>query len=227
MTMANDLALLEAAGVRFIDVNGVWLACALGLFQRRTLLRRSARVGTGFNSLAQPPKSLSDDLFGVILPYPFLQRRRKRQRFAGFETERTNEAERRLWHVGGLYLEGGVARARIEPGETHGAIMDSKVYEGALVEGHAQRDVPGRLGKDHEILQLRWQPFDGIVGVRNEHWTISARIQTTGECDPGRKVAVARRHVKIPPKRDRHQAPRPCVRLGPCVDSSQFFRRRA
>jgi hypothetical protein len=97
------LALLEAAGVKFIDGNGVWPCVRLrktlnlqaqttpttcdALEARRTLLQRSARVGTGFNSLAQPPKSLSDDLFGVILPYPFLQRRRKRQRFAGFETE--------------------------------------------------------------------------------------------------------------------------------------------
>src|SRR5215831_13311511 len=111
------------------------LACALGLFQRRTLLRRSARVGTGFNSLAQPPKSLSYGLFGVILPYPFLHRRRKRQRLAQFETEGTNEAEGRLRHVGGLYLESGIAHARIEPGETHRAIVDAEVHERTLVEG--------------------------------------------------------------------------------------------
>src|SRR5262249_4607266 len=101
-----------------------------------------------FNSLAHPPKNLGDGLFGIILPYPFLQRRRKWQRFAGFKTEGTNEAEGRLRHVCGLYLEGGVAHARIEPGETHGAIIDSKIYDRALVERHAQRDVPRRLGKD-------------------------------------------------------------------------------
>src|SRR5262249_60140924 len=99
-----------------------------------------------FNSLDQPPKSLSDSLLRIVLPYPFLQRRRKRQRFTGFETEGTNEAEGRLRHVGGLYLEGGVAHARIEPGETHGAIIDAKVHERTLVEGHAQGHVPRRLG---------------------------------------------------------------------------------
>src|SRR6516165_4045791 len=181
--------------------------------------------GTRFNSLAQPPKSLGDGLFRIVLPYPFLQRRRKWQRLAGFKTEGANKAEGRLGHVGSLYLEGSVAHARIEPGETHRAIVDSKIYERALVERHAQRHVPSRFGKDHEIPQLRWQPFDGIVGIRNEHWTISARIQTMGECNPGREVAVARRHVRVPPKRDRYQAPRACMSLGPCVDCSQFFRR--
>src|SRR5215510_12950157 len=110
--------------------------------------------GTRFNSLDQPPKSLGDGLFRIVLPYPFLQRRRKWQRFAGFKTEGTNETEGRLRHVGGLYLEGGVAYTRVEPGEAHGAIVDSEVYEGALVERHAQRYVPRRLGKDHEIPQL-------------------------------------------------------------------------
>src|SRR5262245_119970 len=113
--------------------------------------RQSGLIGTGFNPLAQAPKGLSDDLFRVILPYPFLHRRRKRQRLVRFKTEGTNEAEGRLRHVGGLYLEGGVAHARIEPGETHGAIIDSKIDERALVEGHAQRDVPRRLGKDQLI----------------------------------------------------------------------------
>src|SRR5262249_23651561 len=188
------------------------------LYGRRTPLRPwSGPTGTDFNSLAQPPKSLGDGLLRIVLPYPFLQRRRKRQRLAGFKTERTNEAEGRLRYVGGLYLEGGVAHARIEPGETHGAIVDSKIYERALVEGHAQRDVPRRLGKDQEIPQFFRQPFDGVVGIRNEHGTISARIQTAGECDPGREVAVARRHVRVPPKRNRHQAPRVCMSLGPCV----------
>src|SRR5262249_14964977 len=135
--------------------------------------------GTRFNSLGQPPKGLSDGLLRIVLPYPFLHRRRKRQRLARFKTEGANEAEGRLRHVGGLYLEGGVAHARIEPGETHGAIIDSKIDERELVEGHAQRDVPRRLGKDQEIPQFLWQPFDGVVGIRNEHGTISARIQTS------------------------------------------------
>src|SRR5262249_51574317 len=145
---------------------------------------------------------------------------RKWQRLPGFKTEGANETERRLRHVGGLYLEGGVAHARIEPGETHGAIIDSKVYEGAIVEGHAQRHAPRRLGKYHEIPQFLWQPSDGVVGTRKDPRTISARIQPTGECDPGREVAVARRHVRVPPKRDRHQTPRACTSLGPCVDRS-------
>src|SRR5262249_24531686 len=166
------------------------------LYGRRTPLRPwSGPTGTDFNSLAQPPKSLGDGFFRIVLPYPFLQRRRKRQRFAGFKTEGTNEAERRLRHVGGLYLEGGVAYARIEPGEAHRAIVDAEVHERTLVEGHAQRRIPCRLGKDHKIPQFPRQPCDGVVGVRNEHGTISARIQTTSERDPGRKVAVARRHV--------------------------------
>src|SRR6516225_5066127 len=77
----------------------------------------------GFNPPGQSLKGSSDGFFGVILPYPFLQRRRKRQRLARFETEGTNEAKRRLRHVGGLYLERGIAHARIEPSETHGAIV--------------------------------------------------------------------------------------------------------
>src|SRR5262249_29492057 len=113
-----------------------------------------ASDGPAFNLLAQPPKSLGDGLLRIVLPYPFLQRRRKRQRFAGFKTEGTNEAEGRLRHVGGLYLEGGVAYARIEPGETHRAIVDAEVHECALVEGHAQRHVPCCLGKDHKIPQF-------------------------------------------------------------------------
>src|SRR5262249_27755499 len=131
----------------------------------------------------------------------------------------------RLRHVGGLYLEGGVAYSRIEPGEAHGAIVDSEVYEGALVERHAQRHVPRCLGKDEKISQFHWQSFDGVVGIWNEHRTISARIQATGECDPGRKIAIACRHVRVAPKRDRHQAPRARMSLGPCVDRSELFGR--
>src|SRR6266516_4010084 len=63
----------------------------------------------GFNSLGQSPEGFRDGLLGVVLPYPFLQRRRKWQRLARFKTEGTNEAEGRLRHVGGLYLERGVA----------------------------------------------------------------------------------------------------------------------
>src|SRR5215467_7647925 len=122
--------------------------------------------GTDFNSLAQPPKSFGDGLLRIVLPYPFLQRRGKRQRFAGFKTEGTNEAEGRLRDVGGLYLEGGVAHARIEPSETHRAIVDAQVHERALVEGHAQRHIPCRLGKDQKIPQFSRRPFDGVVGVR-------------------------------------------------------------
>jgi hypothetical protein len=125
---------------------------------RRELLRPwSALDRTDFNSLGQPPKSLGDDLLRIVLPYPFLHWRRKWQRLARFKTEGTNEAEGRLRHVGGLYLERGVAHARIEPGEAHGAVIDSKVHERSLVEGHAQRDVPRRLGKDQEIPQFLWQ----------------------------------------------------------------------
>src|SRR6516162_8161823 len=191
-----------------------------------TKFRSHDRVAlAGFNPPGQSLKGSGDGFFGVILPYPFLQRRRKWQRLARFETEGTNEAKRRLRHVGGLYLQGGIAHARIEPGETHRTIIDSKIYERPLVERHAQRHVPRRLGKHHEIPQFLWQPFHGVVGIRNEHGTISARIQTTGECHPGREVAVARRHVRVPSKRDRHQAPRARMSLGPCVDHSQFFRR--
>src|SRR6516164_10432132 len=111
-----------------------------------------------FDTPGQSLKGSGDGFFGVILPYPFLQRCLKWQRFAGFETERTNKAEGRLWHVGGLYLKGGVAHARIEPGETHGAVIDSKIYARALVERHAQRHVPRRLGKHHEVPQFLWQP---------------------------------------------------------------------
>src|SRR5262249_46198693 len=126
--------------------------------------RLCASDGTRFNSLRQPPKSLSDGLLRIVFPYPFLHRRRKRQRFARFKTQGTNEAEGGLRHVGGLYLEGSVAYARIEPGETHGAIVDAEVRERALVEGHAQRHIPCRLGKDYEIPQFPGQPFDGVVG---------------------------------------------------------------
>src|SRR5262249_22314875 len=177
-----------------------------------TKFRSHDRVALArFNPPRQSLKGSGDDLFGVILPYPFLQRRGKRQRFAGFETERTNEAERRLWHVGGLYLEGAVAHARIEPGETHRAIVDPKIYERALVKRHAQGHVPRGFSEDLEIPQFLWQPFDGVVGIRNEHGTISARIQTTGECDPGREVAVAPLHVAVSPKCDRNHAP--CARV--------------
>src|SRR5262249_12210076 len=189
------------------------------------LILRSGRLSTGFNSLAQPPKGRGDGVLGVILPYPFLQRRRKWQRLAGFKPEGTNEAEGRLRHVGGLYLKRGVAHTRVKPGETHGAIVDPEIYERAFVERHAQRHVPRRLGKDLEIPQFLWQPFDGVVGIRNEHRAISARIQTTGECHPGRKVAVARRHVREPPKRDPDHSPRAGMSLGPCVGYSEFFRR--
>src|SRR5262245_35078759 len=106
-----------------------------------------ASDGPAFNSLAQPPKSFGDGPLRIVFPYPFLQRRRKRQRFARFKTEGTNEAEGRLRHVGGLYLEGGIAHARVEPGETHGAVVDAEVHERALVERHAQRHIPCRLGK--------------------------------------------------------------------------------
>src|SRR5215813_14056977 len=34
------------------------------------LIRRSGRLSTGFNSLAQPPKGRGDGVLGVILPYP-------------------------------------------------------------------------------------------------------------------------------------------------------------
>src|SRR5262249_57684941 len=109
------------------------------LYGRRTPLRPwSGPTGTDFNSLAQPPKSLGDGLLRIVLPYPFLQRRRKRQRFAGFKTEGTNEAEGRLRHVGGLYLEGGVAYARIEPGQTHRAIVAAPLHASPLLDAPAQ-----------------------------------------------------------------------------------------
>jgi hypothetical protein len=65
-------------------------------------------VRTGFNSLGQPSKSLGDGLLRVVFPYPFLQRRRKWQRFADFKSEGLNKSERSLRNLGGLYLERSV-----------------------------------------------------------------------------------------------------------------------
>src|SRR5262245_43038425 len=64
-------------------------AIALGIMTviYRAPKRQSGLIGTGFNPLAQAPKGLSDDLFRVILPYPFLHPRRKRQRLVRFKAE--------------------------------------------------------------------------------------------------------------------------------------------
>src|SRR4029077_14645443 len=139
------------------------------------------RVRIGFNSLGQPSKSLGDGLLRVILPYPFLQRRRKWQRFADFESEGLNKSERSLRNLGGLYLERSVTHTLVEPSEAHGAGIDPKIHECTLVERHTQRNVPRRLGEDREIPKLRWQPRDGVVGIGNKHGTISAAGQAPRE----------------------------------------------